>query len=249
MEQIRIFVKLLTGVTNMPKKVGTELWRKQRLQAHLEQKLYRYYIFCEGEKTEPLYFDGFKSLIEDNPIYREMVLIEIEPCGAETLRVVQQAEKYVEKHNIEKGQIWCVYDKDSFPAEHFNAAQQRIEELNQQSDNNLEYHAAWSNECIEFWFLLHFVYYTANNSRSEYIKTLNHQYSKCGLMGYKKNDKETFSNLLTYGSPKAAIRNAIKILQGNGYRTPSQIAPGTKVYELVIELAKYLPEEVRERFI
>lgn len=48
-------------------------------------KEYRYYIFCEGLQTEPLYFQGFKRLIEENPIYREMVLIEIEPCGAETL--------------------------------------------------------------------------------------------------------------------------------------------------------------------
>ena len=51
-----------------------------------------YYIFCEGLQTEPLYFQGFKRLIEENPIYREMVLIEIEPCGAETLRVIHQAE-------------------------------------------------------------------------------------------------------------------------------------------------------------
>lgn len=33
----------------------------------------------EGEQTEPLYFGGFKKYIEENPIYREMVLIEIEP--------------------------------------------------------------------------------------------------------------------------------------------------------------------------
>lgn len=69
----------------MPRKIGTENWRKKRRQEHLEMKEYRYYIFCEGEQTEPRYFSGFKKLIEDNPIYRDMVLIQIEPCGAETI--------------------------------------------------------------------------------------------------------------------------------------------------------------------
>lgn len=36
----------------------------------------------------------------------------------------------------------------------------------------LQYYAAWSNECIEFWFLLYFAYYTANNHRTEYISFL-----------------------------------------------------------------------------
>lgn len=82
-------------------------------------KQYRYYIFCEGEQTEPQYFAGFKWLIEDNPIYRDMVLIEIEPCAAETMRVISMAEKYVAKNRIQRGQIWCVYYKDSFPAGDF----------------------------------------------------------------------------------------------------------------------------------
>ena len=29
----------------------------------------------------------------DNPIYRDMVLIQIEPCGAEIMRVINLAEK------------------------------------------------------------------------------------------------------------------------------------------------------------
>ena len=78
----------------MPKKVGKENWRKKRRQEYLEMKEFRYYIFCEGEQTEPLYFSGFKKLIEDNPIYKDMVLIQIEPCGAETMRVIILAEKF-----------------------------------------------------------------------------------------------------------------------------------------------------------
>ena len=89
----------------MPKKagIGTKSskldWKKQRRQQYLELKEYRYYIFCEGEQTEPQYFTGFKKMIEDNPIYKDMVLIEIEPCAAETMRVIGRAERFAKEEN------------------------------------------------------------------------------------------------------------------------------------------------------
>lgn len=78
-------------------------WKKKRRQEYLEKKEFRYYIFCEGQATEPKYFQGFKRYIEDNPIYRDMVLIEIEGCQAETMRVIGKAEEYVRENKITKG--------------------------------------------------------------------------------------------------------------------------------------------------
>ena len=54
-------------------------WKKQRKIEYLKQKTHKFYIFCEGEKTEPNYFSGFKKVIEQNPIYKNMVLLEIHP--------------------------------------------------------------------------------------------------------------------------------------------------------------------------
>ena len=161
----------------MAKREGKEKnnWKKKRRQEYLEKKEFRYYIFCEGQATEPNYFQGFKRYIEDNPIYRDMVLIEIEGCQAETMRVIGKAEEYVRENKITKGQIWCVYDKDSFPSCDVNGVVQRANMLNQKNPE-LQYHAAWSNECIEFWFMLHFAYYTSNNHRSEYKKFLNEKF-------------------------------------------------------------------------
>lgn len=226
----------------MPKKVGMERWKKKRLQEHLEKKQYRYYIFCEGQQTEPKYFNGFKKLIEDNPVYKDMVLIEIEPCQAETMRVIGMAEKYVKKNEIKKGQIWCVYDKDSFPASHFNGVVERVESLNKENAE-LQYHTAWSNECIEFWFLLHFAYYTSNNTRDEYKKFLNDKFKELGIGKYQKNMDNIFDILLKHGNPKLAIRYAKRIIKDGAGKTPTEITPGTRVYELVEELAKYLPGE------
>lgn len=232
----------------MPKKAGTEAWKKKRRQEHLEQKKYRYYIFCEGQATEPKYFEGFKKLIEENPIYRDMVLIEIEPCQAETMRVIGMAEKYVKKNKIQKGQIWCVYDKDSFPASDFNGVVSRAQQLNK-ANPELQYHTAWSNECIEFWFLLHFAYYTANNYRREYEVFLNDKFRELGIGKYHKNMDDIFNILIELGNPKLAIRYAKRIIKAGQGKTPTEIAPGTKVYELVEELAKYLPEDKIRYFI
>ena len=231
----------------MPKKAGMEKWKKKRRQEYLEMKRYRYYIFCEGQQTEPLYFVGFKKLIEDNPIYKDMVLIEIEPCQAETMRVIGMAERYVKKNKIQKGQIWCVYDKDSFPADDFNGVVNRAENLNKEN-SQLQYHTAWSNECIEFWFLLHFAYYTANNHRREYIAFLNDKFRELGIGKYQKNMKDIFDILTEKGNPKLAIRYARRIINDGKSKTPAEIAPVTKVYELVEELVKYLPEHVAQRF-
>ena len=93
----------------MPKKAGMEAWKKKRRKEYLEKREFRYYIFCEGQQTEPFYFEGFKRYIEENPIYRDMVLIEIEPCQAETMRVIGMAERYVKKNqNPEGTDLVCI---------------------------------------------------------------------------------------------------------------------------------------------
>lgn len=61
--------------------------------------------------------------------------------------------------------------------------------------------------------------------------------------------KDIFAILLEYGNPKLASRYAKRIMKDGKGKTPTEIAPGTKVYELVGELAKYLPKEIQEQFV
>lgn len=60
--------------------------------------------------------------------------------------------------------------------------------------------------------------------------------------------KDIFHVLMEKGNPGLAIRYAKRIVEENKGKTPSDIAPGTKVYELVEELVKYLPEIDGEYF-
>ena len=78
---------------------------------------------------------------------------------------------------------------------------------------------------------------------------MNDKFKELGIGKYQKNMQNIFQILLEYGKPKLAIRYAKRIIEDGNGKTPTEIAPGTKVYELVEELAKYLPEEVEKNFI
>src|SRR5215510_3631820 len=68
-------------------------------------------IVCEGEQTEPKYFTSFRVLSATVKIYG---------CGANTVSLVKRAIELSQE--VEYDQIWCVFDRDSFPAQNFNQA-------------------------------------------------------------------------------------------------------------------------------
>lgn len=77
---------------------------------------------------------------------------------------------------------------------------------------------------------------------------MNDKFKELGIGKYQKNMNNIFTILMEYGNPKLAIRYAKRIMKDGEGKTPTEIAPGTKVYVLVEELVKYLPEEIRLKF-
>lgn len=224
-----------------------DYWKKKRRQECIRERR-EHYIFCEGECTEPNYFESFKSLICYDPIYRGMIQIKIVSCQKNTLGILEEAIDFVKKKKIVEADIWCVYDKDDFPVKDFDEVNKKINELNKWGVK-IKYHAIWSNECFEFWFLLHFSNYRSDNGRKAYFSFLNEKFKKLGIGEYQKNCKEIFDILLNNGDPKRAILYAKNIIKESRNKEPSKIVPGTKVYELVVTLADYLPEEYKKKFI
>ena len=220
-------------------------WMKKRNVEVLEP-IERYYIFCDGEQTEPNYFEGFKKSIEQNPIYKNKIHINIEGLGKETKRVICDAQKHIQDNKVKNAQVWCVYDKDSFPESDFNDVSEIARNL---TDANHSYNVAWSNQCIEYWFILHFDYYQSNNDRKDYCKYLHTKFKKFGLQRYKKNNPELFNILHTHGNPKQAISNAKKQIAIFEGQTDASSAPATKVHLLVEELSKYLPSTLKSKFL
>ena len=222
--------------------------KMKRRKVEQRESVKRFYLFCEGTQTEPNYFKGFKKIIDRNPIYKNSIAITIFGVGRGTKYVLDEAKKEVKNKHIDSGEIWCIYDKDSFEDKDFDSVSLEANQLNN-SQQDIKYNVAWSNQCIEYWFILHFSYYESNNSRKNYQEYLTKQFKLLGFGAYKKSDKEIFNILHDYGNPKQAIKYAEKRLQVCKNLPDSQAAPATKVHLLVKELAKYLPDDIKSKYL
>lgn len=95
----------------------------------------RFLIVCEGGKTEPNYFKSFR--VPKN-------VIDIYGLGANTTSLVEEAIKLKNKDGG-YDQVWCVFDRDSFPKQNFNAA------ISSAKAQGIQ--VAYSNEAFELWYL------------------------------------------------------------------------------------------------
>ncbi len=96
------------------------------------------------------------------------------------------------------------------------------------SQKNVTYRVAWSNQCIEYWFILHFCYYDSDNLRQYYKDNLNPNFKTKGLPPYKKNDKDIFEKLTQFGDPKLAIRYAKRRITECCGKSNANSSPATK---------------------
>lgn len=212
----------------------------------------RIIIFTEGAKTEVNYFEGFKRAIANpqNPrsvIYKDFIIIE--GRGLNTTSLVEYARKREVELGYENASVWLVYDKDSFPPDRFDVCSQMAGSC---SHDGVQFNVAWSNECIELWFLLHFQALFSAIDRTAYYDRLDEKFKQLGYAdGYEKNIPSIFQILLENGDPLQAMRRAEKLQGecGEAGLTPSQACPCTLVHLLVRELAQYLPPEMATRFI
>ena len=168
-------------------------------------------IVCEGAKTEPNYFKAFRVSSQ---------VCDIEGSGHNTLSLVRQAVQLSKLKNYRE--VWCVFDRDSFPAKNIRAAYALA------AENNFK--VAYSNECFEIWYILHFKYLESELNRQQYIKQLKKELGK-----YEKNSIDMYDRLLKH--QEDAIRNATKLKQLHGVNAdPSKCTPYTTVHELVKRL-------------
>jgi hypothetical protein len=124
-------------------------------------------IVCEGDITEPEYFEGLIRECQ-NP----RVTIEIEPGQGVPKSVVdfakqrkREAERAASRQhdeNIAFDSVWCVFDVDDHP--NLQAALQNAR------DADIE--VALSNPCFELWLLIHFRDSPGMQHRSRIVEML-----------------------------------------------------------------------------
>lgn len=175
----------------------------------------RFLIVCEGKQTEPNYFRAFRV-----PGF----VVDVEGAGDNTIGVVRRTLKLKEEGEYE--QIWCVFDRDSFPPARFNEA------LALADRSGIK--VAYSNEAFELWYLLHFHYYNTGITRHDYIERLS------DVMGrkYQKGSTTIYRELLA--RQPEALKHARRLLEQYDPLTPEQNNPSTTVHLLVEQLNRSL---------
>lgn len=194
-------------------------------------------IVTEGTDTEPAYFGAIQDII--NSRYRGRIQLSVFGEGDNTLKLLEKARKRALADPNGYKHVWVVYDTDDFPPEHIDQTAQLCEKLSVGSES--VYHAIWSNQCIELWFLLHFSYMHSDLHRSEYWPKLSECLYSLDAGVYKKNRQDMYAILRPMMD--FAIANAKRLDRENQGKPPSQSAPGTKVYELIETLKPYLAEK------
>ncbi len=185
----------------------------------------RILILCEGKKTEPNYFRKF-------PLNVELVETDVQGTGANTLSLVEDAIRRGQDAASEGrpyNQIWCVFDRDSFQPGNFNRAFKVADE------NRIR--IAYSNQCFELWYILHYHFNYAAIERHEYSRKL----TKFIGRKYLKNDENMYD--LLKERQANAIQNAKMLLSRYDPRNPEKDDPSTTVHKLVEALNDFFPED------
>lgn len=209
-------------------------WMKPRKNKN--KKIFPEYhlIICEGTQTETVYFQTLSNLINEK--YKGRITLIPKGKAKGTLQLLEEAKKEHEASKKEIKHVWLVYDKDEFTKDSFDNTFYACQDM--KDYKGACYHALYSNECIELWFLLHFKKITVAHNRNEYINMLNDEYKSRKLGKYKKNDEQTCLTLLPYLDN--AINNAKRLEKLYKDESPWKRNPATKIYELMEILSKYL---------
>jgi hypothetical protein len=192
-------------------------------------------IVTEGTSTEPEYFNAMKNVI--NRRYSDRIQLAVYGTGNNTLGLLKKALRLVDSFANGYKHVWVVFDTDDFPAENINRTVHLCELY---STEETTYHALWSNQCIELWFLLHFSFMQSDLHRTAYWPKLTAILLSLNLGEYEKNRKDMYQILFPYID--TAIENAKKLDKINANKLPSNSVPGTKVYKLIEKLKPYLSD-------
>ena len=185
-------------------------------------------ILCEGESTEPHYFNAFRlstAHVRALPV-----------TSGDALAVVNAAIKR-QQTELEMGNeydyYWVVFDKDSTSDLRFNAA------ITSAESNG--FHVAYSNQAFELWFILHFDYVSGSLHRNQYADRLK------ALLSFPYSKQKQTARLMfqaLFARQQLAIDNARRLYTQFAdeldQHNPAEEESSTTVFQLVEKLRSFM---------
>lgn len=185
-----------------------------------------YLIFTNGEETEKNYFKKFKKPIT---IERFEVLTK---GGKDPLTLVKKAKKQIKYERMKEkfDEIWVVFDIDDYELESIDEAI----ELAKNSNINV----AYSNQCIELWFLIHLIDISPKNPvpRENLFEEIHRMFENKFDDSYAKT-KYVNDHLRPYID--VAMKRAIELenyFKDKKFTSVNNMNPSTTVYKLIEKL-------------
>ncbi|MCY9692279.1 RloB family protein [Paenibacillus alginolyticus] len=188
-------------------------------------------IVCEGKITEVDYFKSFPyyhSLGKDTSVgvrYSHKA-VHIVPEAGQHVQVIEKADRIFKDLNKELGtvpkeDVWCVFDCDN----DVTALREAVELAKRKG-----FHAIYSIQCFELWFVLHFQNLTSAIDKREYdIKT-----GKFCDINYTHGTKGMYELLLAH--QETAISKSKQLWTSKDETNCLYEDPITNVHELVVAL-------------
>lgn len=175
-------------------------------------------IVCEGEKTEPNYFNGLR-----NELRLSSAKVEItgksasNPMGVVSFAKDRCGEE--ERSGFPFDRVFCVFDRNNHGD--YDKALREVEKTKRPEE---VFHATVSVPAFEYYLLLHYEYTTTPCTSAQVLSRL-----KKHIRGYKKGNKDILQ--ITRNKLETAKDNARKSL--TAARKSGSDNPITRAHELV----------------
>lgn len=192
-------------------------------------------IVCEGEKTEPFYFEEMRVHLD-----LDSANIKIDgSCDSSPKSVVEYAQDLFNKERVKAGnydRVFCVFDRDQHQT--FSYALDKINSINVKLKNEGYseadvFMAIRSIPAFEYWFLLHFTPSTKPYSPVG-TKSVGDQMIddlKIYLPNYEKKQKGIYKYSIDNGLIEGAKAHSKRIFENS--KSTGDINPSTNVHDLV----------------
>jgi len=203
-------------------------------------------MFCEGEKTEPLYIRGYINHFHSD----KRSIIVVENTNKNTPVQLVEVAITAKKQGSGDDVVWVVFDRESEAKySHELHAQARAKAL----ANGIQ--IAFSNVCFEFWILLHFGYTSGCYSSYDDLKKKSALISKLKEVGIQNYDK---ASPMLFDKVKELIPDAIKnserlkdqVIKASdiGKAAPHHLNPYVDVHEMFLDMKNFIEgkKSVRE---
>ncbi|PSL08900.1 RloB-like protein [Marinobacterium halophilum] len=200
------------------------------------------HIFCEGEKTERIYFNGY--LRENHPNNRRLKVVKVEKTNKNTpVQLVEVAIELKDKKTTPDNDVfWVVYDRESKSKYSDSLHKQALSKAKAKSIN-----VAMSNVCFELWILLHLSEsYAAYSSYTDLIRKspLKEKLKSLGLNKYEKADDKVFDLICkNIGTARERAENMNQRTIDSSYhdeKEPHMLNPYTNINDLLDAIDEFV---------